>query len=137
MLVAILDEVLNDLAAEGDDLDRLLSGIGRDQWELATPAPGWTIAHQIGHLASSDRLAMLAATDAEAFRLRQAALAHDFDAAVEAGAGEFVAASPEQLLSRWREGRFGLRDALAGQAHPIGRTAHPISGEFSQSSQYD
>jgi hypothetical protein len=42
--MAILDEVLTDLAAEGDDLDRLLSGIGRDQWELATPAPGWTIA---------------------------------------------------------------------------------------------
>jgi uncharacterized protein (TIGR03084 family) len=113
MLVAILDEVLTDLAAEGDDLDRLLSGIGGERWQLATPAPGWTIAHQVGHLASSDWLATLAATDVEAFRVRQAALAGDFDAAVGAGAADFVADPPEQLLSRWREGRLGLRDALA------------------------
>ncbi len=52
--MAIMDEVLADLAAEGDDLDRLVSPIARDRWQLATPAPGWTIAHQIGHLASSD-----------------------------------------------------------------------------------
>jgi uncharacterized protein (TIGR03084 family) len=113
MLVAILDEVLTDLAAEGDDLDRLLSGIGGKRWQLATPAPGWTIAHQVGHLASSDWLATLAATDVEAFRVRQAALAGDFDAAVGAAAAYFVADPPEQLLSRWREGRFGLGDALA------------------------
>lgn len=110
--MAIIDEVLADLGAEGDDLDRLVSGIGEDQWRLATPAPGWTIAHQIGHLASTDRLATLAATDAQAFALRQAELAGDFDAAVAAGAAEFVADAPDQLLSRWREARSGLRDAL-------------------------
>lgn len=109
--MAIMDEVLADLAAEGDDLDRLVSRIARDRWQLATPAPGWTIAHQIGHLASSDRLAMLAVTDAEAFRARQAGLADDFDAAVEAGAAEFVADPPEELLSRWREARSGERTA--------------------------
>ena len=79
--MAILDEVLTDLSAEGDDLDRLLSGIGRDQWELATPAPGWTIAHQIGHLTSSDGLATLAATDAVAFRVRQARMGSGNDQA--------------------------------------------------------
>ncbi|HEX4657794.1 MAG TPA: TIGR03084 family metal-binding protein [Streptosporangiaceae bacterium] len=111
--MAIIDGLLADLAAEGDDLDRVVSGIGPDQWQLATPAPGWTIAHQIGHLASSDWLATLAATDAEAFAARQAELAGDFDAAVEAGAAVFAADPPGQLLSRWRETRSGLRDALA------------------------
>lgn len=110
--MAIIDEVLADLRAEGDDLDRVVSGIGEDQWRLATPAPGWTIAHQIGHLASSDRLATLAATDAQAFALRRAELADDFDAAVTAGAAEFADEAPGQLLSRWREARSGLRDAL-------------------------
>jgi uncharacterized protein (TIGR03084 family) len=110
--VAIIDEVLADLGAEGDDLDRLVSGLAEDQWRLATPAPGWTIAHQIGHLASSDRLATLAATDAQAFALRRAELADDFDAAVTAGAAELLAEAPGQLLSRWREARSGLRDAL-------------------------
>ncbi len=54
---------------------------------------------------------MLAVTDAEAFRARQAGLADDFDAAIEAGAAEFVADPPEQLLSRWREARSGERTA--------------------------
>ncbi len=112
-----MDEVLRDLADEGDDLDRVVSGLSRDQWQRATPAPGWTIAHQVGHLASSDRLATLAATDAEAFAVRRAELAGDFDAAVEASAGEFAADPPEQLLSNWREARSGLLAALAaGQA---------------------
>jgi uncharacterized protein (TIGR03084 family) len=110
----IVDEVLADLAAEGDDLDRLVSGIDAGQWRLATPAPGWTIAHQISHLASSDRLAALAATDAEAFRARRAELAGDFNETVDAGAAEFASQPPERLLSVWRDARAGLQVALAG-----------------------
>jgi uncharacterized protein (TIGR03084 family) len=117
--VAIIDEVLADLAAEGEDLDRVVCDIGPDLWRLATPAPGWTIADQIGHLASSDRLATLAATDAEAFAVRQAALREDFDAAVEAGAAEFTDGPPGQLLSRWRDARSELLEVLA--AVPAGR----------------
>jgi uncharacterized protein (TIGR03084 family) len=112
--VPIVDEVLADLAAEGDDLDRLVSGLNPDQWRLQTPAPGWTIAHQIGHLASSDRLATLAATDAAAFEGRRAALAAgDFDAAVGAGAAEFASEPPDRLLPVWRDARNGLQAALA------------------------
>jgi uncharacterized protein (TIGR03084 family) len=112
--VPIVDEVLADLAAEGDDLDRLVSGIDAGQWRAATPATGWTIAHQISHLAFSDRLAALAATDAEAFRARRAGLAGDFNEGVEAGAAEFASDPPERLLSQWRDARAGLQVALAG-----------------------
>jgi enediyne biosynthesis protein E11 len=117
--VPILDEVLADLAAEGDELDRLVVDLDAGQWRLATPAPGWTIAHQIGHLASSDRLATLAATDPAAFEARRAALADDFDEAVGGAAAEFVSEPPERLLARWRDARAGLRAALA--AVPDGR----------------
>jgi enediyne biosynthesis protein E11 len=115
----VVDEVLADLAAEGDDLDRLVSGIDAGQWRLTTPAPGWTIANQISHLASSDLLAALAATDAEAFGARRAELAGDFNEAVGAGATEFASDPPERLLSRWRDARSGLQDALA--AVPAGQ----------------
>ena len=111
--VPVVDEVLADLDAEGDDLDRLVSGIDSDQWRLATPAPGWTIAHQISHLASSDRLATLAATDAGAFQARRDEMIADFDEAVGADATEFAADPPERLLSIWREARSGLQAALA------------------------
>jgi enediyne biosynthesis protein E11 len=112
--VPIVDEVLADLAIEGDELDGLVSGIEAGQWRLATPAPGWTIANQISHLASSNLLAALAVTDAEAFAARRAEQASDFNRAIEGGAAEFASDPPERLLSRWRDARAGLQDALAG-----------------------
>src|SRR5690606_30217002 len=45
-----LHTVLDDLRAEGDDLDALVATLPDENWALPTPAEGWTIAHQIGHL---------------------------------------------------------------------------------------
>jgi uncharacterized protein (TIGR03083 family) len=63
----VLEDLLRDLAAESDDLELLLMGLTPDQWRTPTPAPGWSIAHQIAHLAWTDEAAVLAATDAEGF----------------------------------------------------------------------
>jgi uncharacterized protein (TIGR03084 family) len=115
----VIDEILADLEAENDDLDGLVSGISADQWRLPTPAPGWTIAHQISHLTSTAAVATLAATDPAAFAARRAELGKDFNAATDAGAAEFADGPPEQLLARWRETRSGLQDALA--AVPAGQ----------------
>ncbi|PRC44334.1 wyosine base formation domain-containing protein, partial [Mycobacterium sp. ITM-2017-0098] len=46
-----------DLRAESDDLDALVADLAPDQWALETPAPGWTVAHQIAHLLWTDRVA--------------------------------------------------------------------------------
>ncbi|MDQ4007925.1 MAG: maleylpyruvate isomerase N-terminal domain-containing protein, partial [Actinomycetota bacterium] len=59
--------VLDDLAAEGAALEALVAGLDADGWRTATPAPGWTIAHQVAHLAWTDEAALLAATDPGAF----------------------------------------------------------------------
>jgi uncharacterized protein (TIGR03084 family) len=115
----IIDEILADLEAENDALDGLVSGIDADQWRLPTPAPGWTIAHQIGHLASSAALATLAATDPAAFAARRAALGSDFNETTDAGAAEFAGSPPEQLLAHWRYTRHSLQEALA--AVPAGQ----------------
>jgi uncharacterized protein (TIGR03084 family) len=115
----VIDEILADLEAENDDLDGLVSGIGPDQWRLPTPAPGWTIAHQISHLESSAALATLAATDAAAFAARRAELGSDFNEGIEAGAAEFADSPPELLLARWRDTRRSLQEALA--ALPAGQ----------------
>ena len=40
--------IVTDLQAESDSLDDLVTGL--DDWRIATPAPGWTVAHQIAHL---------------------------------------------------------------------------------------
>ncbi|MER6984677.1 maleylpyruvate isomerase N-terminal domain-containing protein, partial [Streptomyces carpinensis] len=104
--------VIDDLRAESDELDRLVSRLSPERWELATPAPGWTVAHQIAHLAWTDRSALVAVTDAEAFRaLVEKALARP-DAFVDEGAQEGVRLPPGELLSAWRDARAALEQAL-------------------------
>ncbi|MGH8875188.1 MAG: maleylpyruvate isomerase N-terminal domain-containing protein, partial [Acidimicrobiia bacterium] len=62
-----MQETLTDLTAEHDDLDRLVAGLAEPGWETPTPAEGWAIRDQIGHLAFFDERQTLAATDPEAF----------------------------------------------------------------------
>jgi len=112
--VAVLDSVLADLAAEGDELDQLVAGIEPGRWQADTPADGWTIAHQIGHLAATDRFTVLAATDPAAFESQRAALTGDFDSATDSAAADAVVLPPGDLLAEWRESRAAVLTALAG-----------------------
>jgi uncharacterized protein (TIGR03084 family) len=111
--MAVLDAVLADLAAEGDDLDQLVSGIEPGRWQTSTPSPGWTIAHQIGHLTSSDRFTVLAMTDPVAFESRRAQAAGDFDATTDADAADAAVLPPGELLAEWRESRAAVLERLA------------------------
>ncbi len=112
--MAELAPLLDDLAAEGDGLDALVASLDLSRWATPTPAPGWTIAHQIAHLAWTDEQALLATTDPDEFTARfQAALAAGtltsaVDDAATAGAG----LPPTELLTSWRAGRASLRQAL-------------------------
>jgi enediyne biosynthesis protein E11 len=117
--VTVTDQVLADLTAEGDQLDLLVAGLEPADWQTMTPAPGWTIAHQIGHLASTDRVSVLAMTDPAAFlRLRDEQIG-DFDGATDADAAAQAAQPAEVLLALWREGRAQVTAALA--AVPAGQ----------------
>jgi uncharacterized protein (TIGR03084 family) len=112
--VSPTDQVLADLSAEGDELDSLLVTIEPVQWRAATPAPGWTIAHQVGHLASSNRIAVLAVTDPDAFEARKAEVAtHGFEQAIDATAQEWASMPADDLLADWRDARGDLADVLA------------------------
>lgn len=109
------EALLGDLRAEGDELDGLVAGLGGAEWRMATPAPGWTILHQIAHLAWTDERAVQAAEDAQGFadEVRRAWAAPD--AFVDEGAERGAAEPPEVLLGRWREGRERLIRTLAAQ----------------------
>lgn len=61
--------VFDDLREESEELDRLVAELSAEQWALATPAPGWSVAHQIAQLAWTDHSALLAATDTDAFHV--------------------------------------------------------------------
>ncbi|WP_059007485.1 TIGR03084 family metal-binding protein [Streptomyces specialis] len=103
--------VLADLAAEGDALDLVVRDLPPEGWRTPTPAPGWTIAHQIAHLAWTDGMALLAATDAAGFQAELDRAATEADGYIDRAA-ERGAARPG-LLAHWREGRGALAGALA------------------------
>jgi uncharacterized protein (TIGR03084 family) len=105
--------VLDDLRAESEELDALVAELADETWRAPTPAPGWTIAHQIAHLAWTDRQAWLAVTDPDAFAAEVARASGAVDTYVDAEAERGAAEGPAVLLGRWREGRAALWQALA------------------------
>ncbi|MFB7518074.1 TIGR03084 family metal-binding protein [Streptomyces sp. NPDC056144] len=114
----LLDDLLDDLCEEGEELDRLVGELGDGDWALPTPAPGWTVAHQIAHLAWTDRAALLAATDPEAFVAEVEKAMAAPDRFVDEGAEEGAKLPPVELLAAWRIGRERLQDVL--RAAPAG-----------------
>ena len=94
-----------DLAEEQAELDRFLIELGPDQWSTLTPAPGWTVQHQVAHLEFFDGAAIRAASDPDAFALDLAAETKDADAYHRNGLQAGLALAPGQLLDRWRERR--------------------------------
>jgi uncharacterized protein (TIGR03084 family) len=110
--MARVDAVLADLVAESAELDALVAGLDDAGWATPTPAAGWTVAHQIAHLAWTDRAALLAATDPAAFadHLREAV--EDPDGFADAGAEAGAKTPPAELLAGWRADRDRLAEAL-------------------------
>lgn len=108
-----LPKLLADLRTESDRLDELVAGLADREWRRETPAPGWTIAHQISHLAWTDDRALLAATDDAGFRAEIDKALGDAGGYVQRGAEEGIHLSPQGLLRRWRTGRERLARALA------------------------
>jgi uncharacterized protein (TIGR03084 family) len=106
-------DVYTDLATESKALDDFVTALDTSQWSLPTPAPGWTVKHQIAHLASIARLAFTAATDADAFQAMTQGAAENFDGAVHAALQPYLALPPEALLARWRAEWAAATEALA------------------------
>lgn len=106
-------DVLADLLAEQQALDDIVAGLTPDQWELATPSPGWTVADQIGHLTYFDGNAALAITDPAAFQDAMHALLGSGGSGDDMTLGASRAMSPDERLSAWRANRATLAAAGA------------------------
>jgi len=113
----LLSAVLSDLAAEGAWLDAVVADLDESGWRRPTPAPGWSIAHQIAHLSWTDGHALCAVTDPAAFA-EVFGLVLAGELTVDGGAADGAALPPTELLRRWRSGRAELGAALA--VVPIG-----------------
>ncbi|MEJ6549530.1 TIGR03084 family metal-binding protein [Corynebacterium sp. USCH3] len=102
---------LEALSEEGERLDSLVTDLADGEWTLPTPAAGWTIAHQIAHLAWTDAAtsASLTSTDTDdrfgSFLEEQRKSAEHF---VDRTAARLAQLPPTDLLSRWRASRTTL-----------------------------
>ncbi|MEW1691044.1 TIGR03084 family metal-binding protein [Streptomyces sp. NPDC091265] len=111
--------VLDDLRSESEELDLLVAGLTASQWAGATPAEGWTVAHQVAHLSWTDEVALLSVTEPGRFGDEVAKAMVNPEGFVDQAADAVVAAyAPQALLTRWRTGREQLQDAL--RAAPAG-----------------
>ncbi|RKT19393.1 uncharacterized protein (TIGR03084 family) [Streptomyces sp. 1114.5] len=107
-------DVISALVAEGEAVEALVADLADTDWARPTPAPGWTIAHQIAHLAATFKLAGTAAGDPETFKALAASIGSDFDGAVQQALKPYLAAStPQILLERWNAERRAAEQALA------------------------
>ncbi len=108
-------DVTRDLIDEQHDLDRIVSSLLSEQFAIATPSPGWTVADQLGHLAYFDTTAALAINDPEAFVVHRSELfaapspaGDDLDAAT---LGNYRVMDSDALVAAWRSARSNLESA--------------------------
>lgn len=108
-----LDITLFDLEAEGAYLAEI---IGREgvSFDDATPSPGWTIGHQIGHLLWTDRVSILACRNPTGFGRQAEAFGADPESTINAGADLEAGRPTGELIEAWREARADLLSALSG-----------------------
>ncbi|MGC4935907.1 TIGR03084 family metal-binding protein [Gordonia sp. DT30] len=111
--MTLVQEVVADLAAESGELDDLVAGLDDAAWAAPTPAPGWTISHQIAHLSWTDKVSALAATDPDGFAEVLGEAMNDPGGYVDAAAERGADLAPAELLARWRSARTALGQALS------------------------
>lgn len=112
--MSALDLLLDDLAAETRAVDGLLQTVPESDWDLPTPAQGWSVRDQVTHLAFFDDVAITAATDREEFlaeRARLLALGPDFPDHV---ARQHATMLPDDALAWFRSSRARLTRVLRG-----------------------
>jgi uncharacterized protein (TIGR03084 family) len=110
-----LTALLADLRAESAELDSWVGRLSDDEWSTPTPAEGWTVAHQVAHLAWTDERSLLAVTDPQGFQEEfvEALTSGNIGSFVDDAAAEGSAKPPVELLIWWRKVRDALNDALA------------------------
>jgi uncharacterized protein (TIGR03084 family) len=111
--MASVEDIRADMVAEQDDLDTFVCGLEGGDWDRPTPAEGWSVRDQIGHLAFFDAAAVRALTAAEQFRAEVEAVLAQGAEFTEHHLDEARARSSAGLLESWRRGRQDLLRAAA------------------------
>ena len=108
--------IFDDLAAEQERLEKILTGLDEAQWASASAAEGWTIADVVLHLAQTEEASAATATRGTP-RDDQGMLAWDAEGGTtDEMADQAVrmerAATAEEVFARWQRARRASLAAL-------------------------
>jgi uncharacterized protein (TIGR03084 family) len=109
-----LDLILSDLADEHAALDSLVEGLDDSGWETPTPAEGWNVRDQVGHLAFFDEQAALALRDPEGFAVTLAEIAADVGSYMDRSVAKGRELGNQGVLEWWRSARTDMLEASKG-----------------------
>lgn len=119
-MAVVIPELCSDLERETAVLVRCLQSLEVEDWALETPADGWNVLDQIGHLAFFDEMETLAVIDPDRFCVERdasrGAATGVIDAAVVAGR----TMSPVAMLDRFVASRATMTRAFL-DADPAAR----------------
>ena len=101
-----------DLAAESAVTRALVAGLDEHSWHTPTPAAGWDIADQIGHLAYFDEVAVRSAVHPDEFRAELAAALAEGSLDADTIAARYRDRTGVQLLAWFEGARAGLLETF-------------------------
>ena len=100
-----LQSITDDLEREHSDLDAMVADLDERGWATPTPAEGWDVRDQVGHLAFFDDQATLAVSDPEGFKDSLETIAADVGAFMDRSIATGRSMSGADVLNWWREAR--------------------------------
>lgn len=120
-LAVELSTLCDDTADEAAELLDLLASLTDGEWDRPTPAPGWSVRDQVGHLAFFDDRCHQAISDPAGFRAESDETVHDIDGLVDRAVAAARHRPPADLLAWFGRARSDMV-AAARAADPRIRT---------------
>lgn len=104
-----MKEIVEDLKDEQEALDKFVTSLKDEQWDLATPADGWSIKDSIVHIAHIDEIAVAAINGDNSHFELAGRIGVTFN---EEGLKRGRTMKPSQILDWWREARTTMNGEL-------------------------
>lgn len=120
-------DVLEALAAEGDQLEVLLAPLPEESWAHPSGCAGWTVSDVVLHLAQTEE-AVVATTTGGTFEVPKGVAGRNVDEIMAGWVDAQRGAPPSEVLGRWTGARRAALDALrtADPDRPVAWAATPL-----------